>query len=249
MSTKRPGNPRPSPKTWTQEVGKRICGARKEKGLERAQLAEQAEIPYSTLRGYEYGTNEPSAGRLARLADVLAVSVDWLVGRVPAGLAATLASVQIRLSSSPSSRGVHGEEEFCAVPVFSEKGILSEGNPGEKEEIREYAIFPASHFYGKSDVVGFRLDRNPPKPIPACIPAPAILFMDRRDKRIAATGIYAIRLDGPALAFGRLHWAPPNLVLYSALSEGKFTSMKLRESEQPVSRILGRVILSLQWHD
>ena len=65
----------------SKQMGKRIAEARKRRGLNPNQLARRAGISWANLVRYEEGKNEPGAGRLLRIADVLGVTVDWLLGR------------------------------------------------------------------------------------------------------------------------------------------------------------------------
>lgn len=71
----------PSMDDMKQLIGKRIWAARKAKGLNRRQLAELVPgLNPSTLSGYEYGTNEPPAEMVVRLAHALEVNPIILYG-------------------------------------------------------------------------------------------------------------------------------------------------------------------------
>lgn len=60
--------------------GESLTEIRKFKGLSRKDLAEQLDIPYTTLRNYETGQREPGHKLLIKIATLLSVSVDELVG-------------------------------------------------------------------------------------------------------------------------------------------------------------------------
>ena len=62
-------------------IAERITKARKELGLNQKELAKKASLTEANLSRYENGLREPkSALVLARLADALEVSTDYLVG-------------------------------------------------------------------------------------------------------------------------------------------------------------------------
>ena len=61
-------------------IAQRITKARKELGLNQKELAKKADITEANLSRYENGVREPKSVILARLADALGVSTDYLVG-------------------------------------------------------------------------------------------------------------------------------------------------------------------------
>lgn len=63
--------------------GDRIRLQREELELTRKELAQRLSIPYHTLAKYETNINEPNFDMLVRIAKVLDVSTDYLLG-VPA---------------------------------------------------------------------------------------------------------------------------------------------------------------------
>ena len=62
-------------------IGDRIQETRKSRGLNQEQLAELASLNRVTIAKYESGRIEPGAQALARIADALEVSIDYLLGR------------------------------------------------------------------------------------------------------------------------------------------------------------------------
>ena len=50
--------------------------ARIEEGLTQRELGRRSGIPYQTIKGYEQGRNNPTAGRLRSLAEVLGLDVE-----------------------------------------------------------------------------------------------------------------------------------------------------------------------------
>ena len=62
-----------------EEMGRRIDKARIDAGMSVFELAVATVIGESLLRRYLKGETEPGARRLARIAEVLDVSADWLI--------------------------------------------------------------------------------------------------------------------------------------------------------------------------
>ena len=61
-------------------IADRITKARKELGLNQKELAKKASLTEANLSRYENGIREPKSAVLARLADALEVSTDYLAG-------------------------------------------------------------------------------------------------------------------------------------------------------------------------
>lgn len=59
----------------------RLLEARKKKGLTQKQVAEKAGIHVASYSAYENNHKTPPADVLSNIADVLDVSLDWLMGR------------------------------------------------------------------------------------------------------------------------------------------------------------------------
>lgn len=59
----------------------RLRQARELRELSQAALAERARLQPSAISHFETGTRQPSFDNLRRLADALAVSIDYLLGR------------------------------------------------------------------------------------------------------------------------------------------------------------------------
>lgn len=63
------------------ELGKRIRKARKAKKITQEQLGKAANVSDATINRYENGIRQPDPEMLSLLADILDVSVDYLLGR------------------------------------------------------------------------------------------------------------------------------------------------------------------------
>lgn len=64
----------------SNDVGKRIAALRKGMGLSQEELAERADVHRVLIAKYETGKNEPSPATLVRIASVLNVTTDSLLG-------------------------------------------------------------------------------------------------------------------------------------------------------------------------
>lgn len=61
------------------QIGNRIKEARRNASMRQKEVAKILNIPISTYSGYENNHREPSTEMLGRIAEVLGVSVDWLI--------------------------------------------------------------------------------------------------------------------------------------------------------------------------
>ena len=59
----------------------RLNFTRKSKGITAQQMADKLNIGLRSYRNYESGDREPSLSNLIRIADILEVSTDYLLGR------------------------------------------------------------------------------------------------------------------------------------------------------------------------
>ena len=59
----------------------RLKQVRSEKGFSQKQLGEMISVIPQAISNFENGHNLPTFGVLVRLADALAVSIDWRAGR------------------------------------------------------------------------------------------------------------------------------------------------------------------------
>jgi transcriptional regulator with XRE-family HTH domain len=66
-----------------RQVVERIKLARGKAGLTQAQLGKKLGVTASAVAQWEIGLGLPATGRLATLADLFDVSVDWLLGKPP----------------------------------------------------------------------------------------------------------------------------------------------------------------------
>lgn len=62
-------------------IGKRIRNLREKKGMSREEFAKRLGLSYWAVSKYENGERNPDAETLNKIADILGVTVDYLLGR------------------------------------------------------------------------------------------------------------------------------------------------------------------------
>jgi transcriptional regulator with XRE-family HTH domain len=227
-------------------VGKRIAEARKKRGLNPNQLAQRAGVSRANLVRYEEGKNEPGAGRLLRIADILGVTVDWLLGRRGAreGEEARPLEVAVRVADGVQGPGRVVDSDFRAVPLVS--GSIAAGRSRIVEEaIEEYALIHVSQLGRRGDLVAVRVSREMGRSMLPLIQPGAVVAIDRRDKVITPEGIYAVRDEAGGCTLKRLQWTPPRLWLIPENRDEPVSHLDL-PGENPEERIVGRVVWAYQ---
>lgn len=229
-----------------KQVGKRIAEARKKRGLNPNQLAQRAGVSRANLVRYEEGKNEPGAGRLLRIADVLGVTVDWLLGRRGAreGEESRPLDVAVRVADGVQGPGRVADSDFRAVPLVS--GSIAAGRSRIVEEaIEEYALIHVSQLGRRGDLVAVRVSREMGRSMLPLIQPGAVVAIDRKDKVITPEGIYAVRDEAGGCTLKRLQWTPPRLWLIPENREEPVAHLDL-PGEDPEARIVGRVVWAYQ---
>lgn len=229
-----------------KQVGKRIAEARQRRGLNRNQLALKTGISHANLVRYEQGVNEPGAGKLLRIADVLGVTVDWLLGRrgAPEREEARPLEVAVRVTDNLQGPGRVEDADFRAVPLVSGSIAAGRGRIVE-EEIEEYALIHVSQLDRRGDLVAVRVNREMGRSMLPLIQPGAVVVVDRRDKAILPEGIYAVRDEAGGCTLKRLQWTPPRLWLIPENREEPVAHLDL-PGEDPEERIVGRVVWAYQ---
>src|SRR4030088_2138078 len=73
----------PKPDPVAVEVGRRIRIQRLSSGLSQSSLADRLGVTFQQVQKYEKGVNRVGAGRLAKIADTLAVPISFFFDGVP----------------------------------------------------------------------------------------------------------------------------------------------------------------------
>lgn len=63
------------------QFGERVSELRKDRGLKQKDIANLLNVAVSTVSNYETDSHEPDLENLCKLADLLGVSTDYLLGR------------------------------------------------------------------------------------------------------------------------------------------------------------------------
>ena len=63
------------------KFGERVSELRKDRGLKQKDIAIELNVAVSTVSNYETDSHEPDLDNLCKLADMLGVSTDYLLGR------------------------------------------------------------------------------------------------------------------------------------------------------------------------
>lgn len=61
--------------------GERFSELRKDRGIKQKEIAAQLNVAVSTVSNYETDSHEPDLNNLCKVADILGVSTDYLLGR------------------------------------------------------------------------------------------------------------------------------------------------------------------------
>lgn len=100
---------------------KRLTELREAKGLNKAEMAKELGLAYTTYVGYEKGEREPNNKKLKEIAEHFGVSVDYLLGD----------------EEKPATTMGDGQEE-----KYEEiKQVFDELTDENVESLKEYALF------------------------------------------------------------------------------------------------------------
>lgn len=118
--------------------GDSLTKIRKEKGISRKDLAEQLDIPYTTLRNYETDQREPGHKLLIKIANLLSVSVDELVGYPGKKETAPLYSSEaIKLAQDYDFLDSHGKKIVRMVTDEEKNRCLSDLKERQQQNVTE----------------------------------------------------------------------------------------------------------------
>lgn len=117
-----------------------LVNVRKEKGISRKDFAEQLQIPYTTLRNYETGQREPGHKLLIKMAAILHVSVDELIGYQPQNKKASLYSSEaMKLAADFDGLDSHGQRILRLIADEEKLRCAEEAQFGSRPMIRAAA--------------------------------------------------------------------------------------------------------------
>ncbi len=124
-------------------IGARIREARARRGLSQTKLAQLLGIPPQNVSDWERGVVTPSSKNLKKLAEVLEVSLDWLI------------------TGKGSPEPVEGEP-VAFVPVYA---TVPGGPPNDQGDIGIIGYIPVPPEYLNRDVYGLQVNGDSMSPL------------------------------------------------------------------------------------
>ena len=114
--------------------GESFTRIRKEKGVSRKDFAEQLGIPYTTLRNYEKDQREPGHKLLIKMATLLSVSVDELIGHQVKAKSAQLTPIEQTHIKKYRSLDLYGKEAVDGVLDVEWRRCTAEAESAAQQE-------------------------------------------------------------------------------------------------------------------
>ena len=145
------------------EMKERLAHFREEKGFNKKEVADGANIPYTTYIKYEYGEREIGISALQKLADFYGVTTDYLLGRPEPGKQDPIDIVAKNYGLTSAQKGI-----LAAYLYMDEKDRdnllnivkqLAEGAKTPEEKIVVSRLF-RKHVNKASAGAGYDLDND-----------------------------------------------------------------------------------------
>jgi transcriptional regulator with XRE-family HTH domain len=111
----------PSPLPKGESLGERLQRIRKEKGVTQVDLAKQAGTTQVVISSYECGRTHPNHEMLARIAQVLGVSTDYILGLVQTPSATRAA---FKTENPSAGRFQRRLDKFLHLPRRDQDSVL-----------------------------------------------------------------------------------------------------------------------------
>lgn len=123
--------------------GESLTEIRKSKGISRKDLAEKLDIPYTTLRNYETNQREPGHKLLIKIATLLSVSVDELVGyHAQTKIAPPYTEEALKLAKDYDDLDGHGKKVVRLVADEEKARCAAPSSVEPQAEEKVIYIFP-----------------------------------------------------------------------------------------------------------
>lgn len=130
-------------------IGERIIEQRKKLGLTRVQLAQDLDIPHTTLRNYETNQREPGHLMLITLSKKFGVTTDYLLG---------MDEIDEENKKSPEPEGSEDEKNIQMIvsgltDLLVKAGWVADGGDLTDAQLRtlaSYVIGLNAYFNGQS---------------------------------------------------------------------------------------------------
>lgn len=207
-------------------IGERIKQARKAMGLNQISLAERVGVSQPAVANWESGIHDPRRVMLAKLADALNVSVDWLAGG----------------ARSSAERDKHAAAAYIRRPLqhipvisFVDAARFLDEPESDPHTVAEDYIPVTS---GATQLFALILDD---KAVGAVFPPPTLVVVDYADRRPKDGAFCLVATDGAPIV-RRWRDGPPRLA--AASIDPDFAD---RATAIP-PRVIGCVRLSIRFH-
>ncbi len=181
--------------TEPKSIGDRLRHARKQKGLNQSDLAERVGVSQPAVANWESGVHDPRRVMLAKIADVLGVSPDWLASGDRSAL---------ETDKQPAAAYLRRPLRHAPVIAFEDAArILDE--PGADPHALALDYIPITS--GAEKVFAFFIDDEA---IDRAFPKNTLVVVDYGDRK-PADGAFALFSLGGAPLVRRWREAPARL--------------------------------------
>ncbi|MEM9706209.1 MAG: helix-turn-helix domain-containing protein [Pseudomonadota bacterium] len=178
-----------------QSIGERIRLARKDKSLNQAELALRLGVSQPAVANWESGVHDPRRLMLARLAEALGVSLDWLAGG---------ARSSVENDRHPAAAYLRRQIHHAPVIAF-ENALRFLDNPADDPHSYAEDYIPVT--LGSNRIFAVFVDDNT---MDAVFDPGALVVVDYADRAPVDGGLCLAECDGRAV-LRRWRTSPPRL--------------------------------------
>ncbi|MEZ5896520.1 MAG: helix-turn-helix transcriptional regulator [Parvularculaceae bacterium] len=207
-------------------IGERIRSARKAAGVNQATLAERVGVSQPAVANWESGVHDPRRLALAKIAEALGVSPEWLAGG---------ARSAVERDTHPAAAYIRRPIQHTPVISFADAArLLAEPQSDPHSVAQDY--IPVT--YGASRLFALFVDDDA---VNLAFPKETLVVFDYSDRRLADGAFFLFATDGAPI-IRRWRENPIRLEPYSSNDQ-----FKTRHLVNP-PRVIGRVRVSIRVH-
>lgn len=126
--------PRSKATTFGQDFGERLKATREQRGFTLEELAEKAGMHSGRLSEYESGRHTPQLEKAAKLAEVLEVALDELVGLKPSEVREDMRNPRLR--AGVRALEASGHSRYIEAAGLAVEGFVALARHDEFEAVR-----------------------------------------------------------------------------------------------------------------